>query len=226
MQDDAADPVVPIVPIVPIVPMMTRPIDSLGLVFDFDGTLVDTMPLHYRAYQRTFAEAGIELLPEDFYGNIGGKASETIPRFLRGRTCTWSVEQLHARKQDIARQLLRTEHIPILAAAELLKMFRGALPIALASSGSRSGIDEVLDRLGWRDQFDVIVTGADVSRGKPAPDLFLLAAERLGVAPARCLVFEDTDDGVAAARAAQMAVFDVRRAQAPAAAGSAPARPR
>jgi len=205
---------------------MTRPIDSLGLVFDFDGTLVDTMPLHYLAYQRTFAEVGIELLPEDFYGNIGGKASETIPRFLGGRTCARSVEELHARKQELARQLLRTEPIPVLAAAELLTMFRGALPIALASSGSRSGIDAVLDRLGWGGYFDVIVTGAEVTRGKPAPDLFLLAAERLGVAPARCLVFEDTDDGVAAARAAQMAVFDVRRAHAPAAAVLALARPR
>jgi HAD superfamily hydrolase (TIGR01509 family) len=98
------------------------------------------------------------------------------------------------------------------------------LPIALASSGSRSGIDVILERLGWRDRFDAIVTGQDVARGKPAPDIFLRAAERLGIAPPRCLVFEDTDDGVAAARAAQMAVFDVRRAQARPP-GAAPASP-
>jgi len=187
----------------------------LGLIFDFDGTLVDTMPIHYEAYRRTFAEAGLELDPDDFYGNIGGKAAETIPRFLRGRSCPRSIPELHARKQVIAAELLRTETIPVLATAELLVAFRGALPIALASSGSRSGIDIVLDRLGWRECFDVIVTGQDAPRGKPAPDLFLLAAQRLELEPARCLVFEDTDDGVAAARAAGMAVFDVRAARAP-----------
>ncbi len=193
---------------------MTSPSAHLGVIFDLDGTLVDTMPLHYQAYRRTFAEVGIELSPDDFYGNIGGKASETIPRFLRGRGCAWSVEQLHARKQEHALALLRTAELPVLAAAELLTVFRGTLPIALASSGSRSGIDVILERLGWRDQFDAIVTGRDVARGKPAPDIFLRAAELLGIAPVRCLVFEDTDDGVAAARAARMAVFDVRRAHA------------
>jgi len=185
-----------------------------GLIFDFDGTLVDTMPIHYRAYHQTFAELGLELSPGDFYGNIGGKASETIPRFLRGRPCAVSVAELHARKQVLAHELLHTEAIPVLAAAALLIALRGTLPIAMASSGSRSGIDVVLDRLGWRDHFDAIVTGQDVTRGKPAPDIFLLAAERIEVPPRRCLVFEDTDDGVAAARAAHMAVFDVRRAHA------------
>lgn len=186
-----------------------------ALIFDFDGTLVDSMPIHFEAYRRTFAEAGLELAPGDFYSNIGGKASETIPKFLRGRPCARSVAELHARKQAIALELLASEPIPVLAAATLLEAWRGQAPIALASSGSRSGIELVLERLGWRGWFDAVVTGGDVARGKPAPDLFLLAAERLGAAPPRCLVFEDTDDGVAAARAAGMAVFDVRKAQAP-----------
>jgi HAD superfamily hydrolase (TIGR01509 family) len=188
---------------------------ALGLIFDFDGTLVDTMPIHYRAYRAAFAEAGVDLAEADFYPHIGGKASETIPKFLRGRPCRASVAELHARKQAIAAELLLRDDIPVLAAAELLAACRGALPIALASSGSRSGIELVLERLGWRTWFDAIVTGTDAPRGKPAPDLFLLAAEQIRVAPARCVVFEDTDDGVAAARAAGMAVFDVRRAAAP-----------
>ena len=190
---------------------MTAP----ALIFDFDGTLVDTMPIHFEAYRRTFAEAGIELVPGDFYPHIGGKASETIPKFLRGRPCAQSVAELHARKQAFAVELLASEPIAVLATATLLQAWHGAAPIALASSGSRSGIEIVLDRLGWRALFDVIVTGGDVAHGKPAPDLFLRAAEQLGVEPARCLVFEDTDDGVAAARAARMAVFDVRLAPAP-----------
>jgi len=198
-------------------------VPARGLIFDFDGTLVDTMPIHYRAYRQTFAEVGLELAPEDFYANIGGVARETIPRFLRGRPCAHSIAELHARKQVVAQELLRSADLPVLAAAELLHAFHGTLPIAMASSGSRSGIDVVLDRLGWRNLFDAIVTGADVARGKPAPDIFLLAADRLGIAPRSCLAFEDTDDGVAAARAAHMAVFDVRLAHAAAPAiGPAP----
>jgi HAD superfamily hydrolase (TIGR01509 family) len=188
---------------------------DLGLIFDFDGTLVDTMPIHYEAYRRTFAEVGLELAADDFYANIGGKASETIPRFLGGRSCARSVPELHARKQAIAAELLRSEPIPVLASAELLHAFRARHPIALASSGSRSGIEILLERLGWRAHFDAIVTGEDAPRGKPAPDLFLIASERIAMAPPHCLVFEDTDDGVAAARAAGMAVFDVRKARAP-----------
>lgn len=186
-----------------------------GLIFDFDGTLVDTMPIHYEAYRQTFAEAGIELTPEQFFRNIGGAARETIPRFLAGRPCDRSVTELHVRKQQIAAELLETSEIPRLAAAALLPVFHGVHRIALASSGSRSGIDVVLRRFDWHRYFDVIVTGGDAPRGKPAPDLFLMAAERLGLPRTACLVFEDTDDGVAAACAAGMAVFDVRRAPAP-----------
>jgi beta-phosphoglucomutase-like phosphatase (HAD superfamily) len=112
-------------------------------------------------------------------------------------------------------ELFTSADIPVLATAALLPVLHGRLPIALASSGSRSGIELVLRRLDWNRYFHAVVTGADAAHGKPAPDLFLLAAERIAVAPARCLVFEDTDDGVAAARAAGMAVFDVRRAVAP-----------
>lgn len=183
-------------------------------IFDFDGTLVDTMPLHFEAYRRAFGEAGIELRPSEFYPHIGGSAHETIPRFLGGRRCEWTVEQIHARKKALLDALLDSVEIPQLATAALLPLLHERVAIALASSGSRPGIDKMLDRLGWRRYFTVIVTGEDIRRGKPAPDLFLLAAERIGAAPARCLVFEDTDDGVAAATAAGMTVFDVRRAAA------------
>lgn len=189
--------------------------DVDGAIFDFDGTLVDTMPLHYEAYRRTFAEVDLELSRQDFFGNIGGSARETIPKFLRGRACRWSVAEIHARKQAVALELFTSAEIPILATAALLPLLHGRLPIALASSGSRSGIELILRRLDWERYFQAVVTGADAAHGKPAPDLFLIAAERITVAPARCLVFEDTDDGIAAARAAGMSVFDVRRAVAP-----------
>lgn len=191
---------------------MTR---AFAVIFDFDGTLVDSMPIHYEAYRRTFAEAELELAPADFYPHVGGTARETIPKFLRGRSCSRSITELHARKQEIARELLATAEIPTLATADLLPVFHGRVPMALASSGSRSGIELLLERLSWRAFFEVVICGADVSQGKPAPEIFLKAAEGIRIAPENCVVFEDTDDGVAAARAAGMSVFDVRRARAP-----------
>ena len=182
-------------------------------IFDFDGTLVDTMPLHYEAYRRVFAGCGIELSRDDFYGNIGGKASETIPKFLRGRPCPVSVQVLHARKKELVADLLKQEPIPVLQTAMLLDVFRYRVPMALASSGSREGIDIVLGRLGWQSLFSAIVSGEDAENGKPAPDIFLLAAQRLRVSPGACIVFEDTDEGIAAARRAGMRVFDVRDAR-------------
>jgi HAD superfamily hydrolase (TIGR01509 family) len=181
-------------------------------IFDFDGTLVDTMPLHYEAYRRVFAAMGLELAPGQFYGAIGGTASETIPRFLAGRAATLSVDEIHARKKTVFAELLRAAALPVLEAAKLLFLLRPLMKIGLASSGSRPGIEMMLERLGWADFFDTVVTGEDVSRGKPAPDLFLLAAGRLDTPAADCFVFEDTDDGVAAAQAAGMSVFDVRLA--------------
>ena len=124
------------------------------------------------------------------------------------------MEEIHARKKAALALLLEQAPLPTLEAAKLLVLLRPLMKIALCSSGSRPGIELMLDRLGWRALFDVVVTGEEVAAGKPAPDLFLAAAERLGVAPAACFVFEDTDDGVAGARAAGMEVFDVRRAPA------------
>jgi HAD superfamily hydrolase (TIGR01509 family) len=186
-------------------------------IFDFDGTLVDTMPLHFEAYRRVLADVEVDLTPQDFYGNIGGNARETIPRFLRGRACALPAAEIHARKKQLVNQLLAARAIPVLETAKLLSVFEGHLPMALVSSGSRAGIEIVLARLDWQRYFAVVVTGEDARRGKPAPDLFLLAAEKLGVSPAACVVFEDTDAGLEAAVDAGMRPFDVRATLAPSA---------
>jgi beta-phosphoglucomutase-like phosphatase (HAD superfamily) len=179
-------------------------------IFDFDGTLVDTMPLHFEAYRQVLAEVGIELSEADFYENIGGNARETIPKFLRGRECPLTVAEIHARKKEAVNQIFRKSDILVLESAKLLPLFAGRVPMALVSSGSRPGIEIVLARLDWRRYFSVVVTGEDAPRGKPAPDLFLLAAEKLAVPPAGCMAFEDTPAGLEAAAAAGMRVFDVR----------------
>lgn len=189
------------------------PLDSspyTAAIFDFDGTLVDTMPLHFEAYRRVLAEVDIELTPVEFFSNIGGNARETIPKLLAGRPCLVPPAELHARKKQLVNRLFAEAEIPVLETARLLDVFYGRLPMALASSGSRPGIEIILRRFGWDRYFGAVVTGEDASRGKPAPDLFLLAAEKLHVEPTSCIVFEDTDAGVEAARNAGMQVFDVR----------------
>jgi beta-phosphoglucomutase len=180
-------------------------------IFDFDGTLVDTMPLHFESYRRAFAVHGVELSHDDFYRNVGGNARQTIPKFLAGRSMPCSVEELHVEKKRQLDVLLDTVEIPQLECAKLLFALRPIMKIAMASSGARRGIEKMLTKLGWSTLFDVVVAGEDAA-GKPAPDLFLLAAKNLNVAPAVCLAFEDTQDGVVAATAAGMTVFDVRRA--------------
>lgn len=188
---------------------MTRP---SALIFDFDGTLVDTLPLHYEAYRDVFASLGLDLAEADFFPHCAGNARESIPRFLRRRLCPVSASEIHRRKKQRVAELFATRPIPILKTARLLEVFHGRLPMALASSGSREGIYLLLDRLNWRSLFSAIVTGEDAERGKPAPDLFIETARRLGVPPASCLVYEDTDDGLEAARAAGMACVDIRDA--------------
>jgi HAD superfamily hydrolase (TIGR01509 family) len=181
-----------------------------AVLFDFDGTLVDTMPIHYESYRRAFAEMGLELTHEDFFDNIGGSGLETIPRFLRGRPAPWTTQQIHRRKKEVLATLLDEIELQQLPTARLLPLLHGRVPMAIATSGARPGVEKMLDRLGWVPYFSAVVTAEEVAHGKPAPDLFVAAAARLGVDPTACLVFEDTDDGVAAARAAGAQVMDVR----------------
>jgi HAD superfamily hydrolase (TIGR01509 family) len=189
-------------------------------LFDFDGTLVDTMPLHFAAYRRVLADTGIELTPEDFYNNIGGNARETIPKFLRGRPCSLDIAEIHARKKQIVSGYLASGEVPVLEAAGLLAALHDQLTLGLVSTGSRPGIETVLDRFDWRRYFQAIITGEDAPRGKPAPDLYLLAAARLEVPAEACIVFEDTAAGLEAAARAGMRGFDVRNLWAPFAEGA------
>jgi len=182
-----------------------------AILFDLDGTLVDTMPLHFQAYREVLADVGISIDFESFMTASGGAARETIPRLLNGVACEISVDEIHRRKVKRAAKLFSDAPPTPLPSAMLLPVLKKAFPIALVSSGSRNSVQTTLNSLGWGDLFGAIITGDDVVRGKPDPEGYLKGAAELGVAPCRCLVFEDMDDGVSAAKAAGMRVFDVRR---------------
>jgi beta-phosphoglucomutase-like phosphatase (HAD superfamily) len=182
-----------------------------AILFDLDGTLVDTMPVHFQAYRDVLADLGIPLDFPAFMAASGGAARETIPRLLNGAACEIPIEEIHRRKVARAARLFREAPPAQLPCSLLLPVLSKVLPVALVSSGSSNSVRTTLDSMGWTGLFRAIVCGDDVVRGKPDPEGYLKGASLLGVAPERCLVFEDMDDGVAAAAAAGMQVFDVRR---------------
>jgi beta-phosphoglucomutase family hydrolase len=180
-----------------------------GAIFDCDGTLADTMPLHYRAWVEALAAAQAEMSEALFY-ELAGVPTVRIVEILNERFgYRLDPEQTAAAKEALYEELL-PQLGPIEAVVALVHEFHGRYPLAVASGGIRRLVDRTLDALGIADRFAAICTAEDVARGKPEPDLFLLAARRLGVPPEDCVVFEDSDLGLEAARRAGMQGVDIR----------------
>lgn len=180
-----------------------------GLIFDCDGTLADTMPWHYRAWQEVLAQAGGHF-PSALFYQLGGKPTTEIAAILNERF-GYGLEPTEAAAAKEERFLAYLPQVrPIGPVVETARFYQGRLPMAIGSGNLRWLIDRTLEVIGMADFFEVIVTSEDVARGKPAPDTFLEAAARLGVEPARCQVFEDGDLGLEAAQRAAMAATDIR----------------
>jgi beta-phosphoglucomutase family hydrolase len=176
-----------------------------GYIFDCDGTLADTMPLHYRAWKRIIEELGAPFSEELFY-KLGGKPTEQIFELLRDEhgLKVGDVKEVSERKEEYFLELIH-EVKPIEPVLEIAKQLHATVPMAVASGGYRKYVELTLDAIGVRALFDAVVCAEDYERGKPFPDPFLEAARRLNVAAADCLVFEDSPLGVEAAQAAGMA---------------------
>ena len=188
----------------------TPPAGTAGLIFDCDGTLADTMPAHYRAWTSMLDRYGIPFPEERFYA-MGGMPTGRIIRVLAAEAgvAVDDVDRMvHEKESAFLANLhaVRPLELVVAVAAE----HRGRLPMAVASGGYRETIARTLDQLGIRGWFGAVVTAEDTPRHKPEPDVFLEAASRLGVSPPGCVVFEDTDIGLEAARRAGMAGVDVR----------------
>jgi beta-phosphoglucomutase family hydrolase len=180
-----------------------------GLIFDCDGTLADTMPLHWRAWREIARRHGFKLSEERFY-SLGGIPSRDILKTL-------SQEQGVTLDPLAVAQEKEAEYLPLIAQAgpvnvvvSVVRENFGKIPMAVASGGSRHIIEQVLNHLGIRLLFKAIVTSEDVAKQKPAPDIFLEAARQLRVPPQFCRAYEDTDLGLQAIRAAGMDAVDVR----------------
>jgi beta-phosphoglucomutase family hydrolase len=180
-----------------------------GIIFDCDGTLADTMPLHWQAWKAVMERHNIQLCEQRFY-SLGGVPSREILKML-------SREQGIALDPIAVAREKETEYLPLLPQVKPIELvvsvarrYYGKIPLAVATGGTRRIIEQVLERLGLLPMFDAIVTADDPVRHKPAPDIFLEAARRIGVAPEFCRAYEDTDLGMQAIRAAGMEAVDVR----------------
>lgn len=183
---------------------------SWGAIFDWDGVLADTSAHHERSWALLSAETGRPLPPGHFHRGFGMKNDEIISSLL-GWTCNPAeIRRLSLRKEQLFRRLARAEGVSPLPGvrAWLRALDRAGVPRIIASSTHRRNIEALLKLTGL-DGFRGIVAAEDVRRGKPAPDVFLEAARRLGFPPNLCVVFEDAPAGIAAARAAGMRVVAV-----------------
>lgn len=180
-----------------------------ALIFDCDGTLTDSMPVHYVAWHRTMSGYGISF-PEDRFYALGGMPSDKIVRLLAGEQGILVDANRAATEKENA--FLTLIHLlePILPVMAVAEHFRHKLPMAVASGGFREVVQQQLNQIGCGDWFDSVVAAEDTDRHKPEPDVFLEAARRVGVSPQRCLVYEDSDLGISAAKTAGMDYVDVR----------------
>jgi beta-phosphoglucomutase family hydrolase len=183
--------------------------DIRALIFDFDGTLADTMPMHYRAWQATLARHGMALSEQRFYELAGWSTRHLAEMLIRESRAKLTVEQLALEKESEF-QRMTDRVVPIQPVIDIAAENRGQRPMAVATSGMRMIVTPILRELGILDWFDAIVTAEDVKEAKPAPDLFLEAARRLNVPPPTCLVYEDAEAGFESARRAGMRFVDVR----------------
>ena len=188
---------------------MNPPAPLRGLVFDCDGTLADTMPLHWGAWQVIAAKYRLHF-PEDRFYSLGGVPTRDILKMLaREQGVAFDPFQA-AHEKETAYLPLMAQVEPIHAVVEIARAHHGKIPMAVASGGTQPVILQVLEHLKIRHWFDAVVTSEMVEHQKPAPDIFVEAARRIGVDPKHCRGYEDTDLGMIALRAAGMEAVDVR----------------
>jgi len=177
-------------------------------LFDCDGTIADSMPLHYLAWKKSLAEWDCEFSEELFYAWGGRPTAEIISTLNQQRGLSMPVERVARRKEEFYFELL-PELKAVPEVLEHIEAQHGRIPFAVVSGSARDSVTASLEALKLLDRFDALVCAGEYEKSKPDAEAFLLAAVKLGVAPMNCLVFEDTEMGIQAATAAGMASVKV-----------------
>ena len=181
-----------------------------AVIFDVDGVLVDSYQAHFQSWEHMFGEIGVAFTDAEFRATFGRTNRDIFAQLYPGEMSDARARELGDRKEELYREIIREHFTPLAGAAELIDALSAAgFKLAVGSSGPPANIELTLEKLGRRAAFAAMATGADVTRGKPDPQVFLIAAERLGAPPARCAVIEDAPAGVEAANRAGMASIAV-----------------
>ncbi len=184
---------------------------STAVIFDMDGVLLDSEPLHYEAVRLILEEQGVDFPLDDYFRYLGTTLTSTWDDLCERYPITMPFDQFEARyNTDVLAEYLAGAPL-IRGARELVEQLRDAgVPIAVASSSHRVWVDAALTGAGLREYFEQTTAGDEVSMGKPSPEIYLKAAEKLSFEPADCIAVEDAPAGVESARAAGMKVVLVR----------------
>ena len=176
-----------------------------AVIFDVDGVLIDSYAPHFQSWQRMFGEIGGEFTDEEFRRTFGRTNRDIFAELYPGQMDEEQSRRLGDRKEELYREIIRETFVPLPGVVALIDALDVAgFKLAVGSSGPPPNVALTLEKLGRADRFSAAVTGADVTRGKPDPQVFLIAADRLGVPPHRCAVIEDAPPGVEAANRAGM----------------------
>lgn len=179
-----------------------------GLIFDLDGTLANTMPIHYIAWKNAASKYGINYTPELFIQMAGIPVYPSVEKINQiFGTSIDPKEMGDAKETEFEKNMHLTPEIKVVT--DLVREYHGKIPMAVGTGGSRRLSLKTLEIIGLKGYFDILVTSEDVTNFKPHPETFLRCAELMGVAPSDCEVFEDGILGIQAAQTAAMMVTDV-----------------
>ncbi len=181
---------------------------DLGVIFDMDGVLIDSYQAHFESWRRMLARHDLEMTEEQFASTFGQTNRSIITGLYPDRASDETIARWGEEKEQAFRELLREDFPEMAGAGDLLRAIDGAgMAIAIGSSGPAENVEAVLECLDGGELVSARVTGSDVTHGKPDPEVFLKAAEKLGLDPSCCAVVEDAPAGVEAARRAGMAAI-------------------
>ncbi len=179
--------------------------ETKAVIWDMDGVIADTAPYHFSAWQETFGKRGVKFTEEDFKHSFGLRNDAIISHILGEPTSQGEIEAIAREKEETFRRIIGQRIRPLPGVIALIKSLKqNGFKMAIASSTPMENIQLITGGLGIEDCFQAIVSSQDVTEGKPSPQGFLLATQRLGVEPKNCLVIEDAVAGVTAAKRAGM----------------------
>lgn len=183
--------------------------DKWGVIFDWDGVIVRSAELHDEAWRRLAARLGRHIPPDFFIRSFGMKNQSAIRELLKWTDDPAELDRLSEEKESEFRELVRNYGIrPVEGAETLIRTLKDrGIPYAVGSSTPRKNIQCVIEVLGWHGLFPVLVTAEEVKRGKPDPEVFIIAAQRLNLPPEHCIVIEDAPVGIEAAKKGGMKVI-------------------